>query len=181
MLGLHSPVKQRNILRLKKGYKMTKKRFLQNILGFPHKALHNAVSVNKVFQCILTYWQTCLYYSPSSEARNVKRKLWQDNSVHLDSLWRLCLLLLGRVIVLAWVKATGFSHLLPLRGGDAERRVHLIIGLSASVFMLDFRSCPAHPLETAGVCVSEQSWSGSHNRRPSSNNLLITEKRCNQM
>lgn len=51
------------------------------------------------------------------------------------------------------MKATGFSHLLPFRGGDAERRVHLIIGLSASVFMLDFRFCPAQTLETAGGCV----------------------------
>lgn len=72
---------------------------------------------------------------------------WQDEvyfSVHPDCFWRPCLLLLGHVIVLAWVKATEFSHLLPFRGGDAERRVHLIIGLSASVFMLDFRFCPAH-------------------------------------
>lgn len=63
------------------------------------------------------------------------------------------LLLLGHVIELARVKTTVFSHLLPFRGGDAERRVHLIIGLSASVSMLDFRFCPAHTLETAGVCV----------------------------
>lgn len=84
------------------------------------------------------------------------KTVWQGevyNSVHLNSLWRLCLLLLGHVIVPAWVKATGFSHLLPFRGGDAERRVHLIIGLSASVFMLDFRFRPAHTLETAVVCV----------------------------
>lgn len=84
------------------------------------------------------------------------KTLWQDvvyNSVHLDSLQSVCLLLLGHVFVPTWVKATGFSHLLPFRGGDAERRVHLIIGLSASVFMLDFRFCPAQTLETAGGCV----------------------------
>lgn len=52
------------------------------------------------------------------------------------------------VIAQAWVKVTGFSHLLPIGGEDAEQRVPLIIGLSASVFMLDFRVCPAHTLET---------------------------------
>lgn len=51
------------------------------------------------------------------------------------------------------MKATEFSHLLPFRGGEAERRVHLIIGLSGPVFMLDFRFCPAHTLETSDGCV----------------------------
>lgn len=99
---------------------------------------------SQLSQTLFNFWQT----SPETA--------WHDKvytSVHPGSLWRHCLLLLGHVIELAWVKATGFSHMLPSRGGDAERRLHLIIGLSASVFMLDFRFCPAHTLETAGVCV----------------------------
>lgn len=127
------------------------------------------------------FWQTSPHCSTSPKAWNVKThqiKLRQDevyNSVHLDSLWRLRLLLLGHVIVPAWVKATGFSHLLPFRGGDAERRVHLIIGLSASVFMLDFRLCPVQTLETAGMCVGVcvcregwqiGQWSGQYKWRP---------------
>lgn len=110
-------------------------------------------------------WQTSPRYGTSSQAWNVKTHQTTPNcrkevynSVHLNSLWRLCLLLFGHVIVSAWVKATGFSHLLPFRGGDAERRVHLIIGLSASVFMLDFRFSPAHTLETVNMCVSMGVW-----------------------
>lgn len=149
----------------------------QNIVRFPRKPLQTTVRGDdaSIARDAIPKWNfrggksdafqllTSPHSITSSEAWNVKnppyKTVWQDkvyNSVHLYSLWRLCLLLLGYVIVPAWVKATGFSLLLPLRGGDAERRVHLIIGLSASVFMLDFRFCPAHTLETAGVsvCVS---------------------------
>lgn len=143
------------------------------------KPLHSTVSCNKAsilrnaipnwnfrtvgaFQ-LLTNIPSLHHISWSLKCESPPDKtVWQDevyNSVHLDSLWRLCLLLLGHVIVPARVKATAFSHLLPFRGGDAERRVHLIIGLSAFVFMLDFRFCPAHTLETPDVCVCVQGWS----------------------
>lgn len=133
--------------------------FSQNIMMFPQKPLEvklNHFSADTFQPLTNIFTPHHIFWSLKCENPPDKTE-WQDkvyNSVRLDSLWRLRLLLLGHVIVPAWVKATGFSHLLPFRGGDAERRVHLIIGLSASVFMLDFRFCPAHTLETAGVCVS---------------------------
>lgn len=110
------------------------------------------------------------------------KTVWQEdvyNSVHPDSLWRLCLLLLGHVSVWAWVKATGFSHLLPLRGAEAERKVHLIIGLSASVVMLEFRFCPAHTPETAvHVCVCGRLVSDSYEKDRTKGELEGCVKWC---
>lgn len=63
------------------------------------------------------------------------------------------LLLLVHVTAAAVVKVTELSRLLPVRGGDAEQRVHLIIGLSATVFMLDFRFCPTHSRDVGVLCV----------------------------
>ena len=124
-------------------------------IAIPNRKVHWGGGKSDLFKR-LTNIPTLHHVFWSLKCENPPDKtVWQDyvyNSVHFDSMWRLCLLLLGHVIVPAWVKATGFSHLLPFRGGDAERRVHLIIGLSASVFMLDFKSCPTHTLETASVC-----------------------------